>query len=125
MPATAYLEKLLLDKTLLGTNFSFSVYYVALFTTNPTVSGDLSGEVSPGDYTRKPVTWTVTWANATQIDWTEAIGDWGNVGWIGVVNSPIVSSGNMYFFQPTTEVFDVNPGTPLTIPAGGLTVALV
>ena len=125
MAATDYFEKLVLDKSLLGVNFSLSVYYLALFTADPTASGDLSNEVAAGDYTRKPVTlWTTTWTNATQIDWAEAVGDWGDVSHIGVMNSPIVGSGNMYFFEATSEVFDVNPGRPLTIPAGGFTVAL-
>lgn len=125
MAATDYFEKLLLEHALLGSPFSIQNWYVGLWLADPTPAGLVSGEVTAGDYQRKPISWNPSFGNISQIDWAAAISNWGAVNHIALANSPLKGSGNVLIFEPTSETFDVTIGKALRVPVGGLTVAAV
>ena len=124
MAVTDYFEKLLLDHALNQQPFSIEDWYVGLWLTDPTVGGDLTGEVTADDYGRKLVDWTSAFDNDAQIDWAAATSVWGTVNWLALVNSPNKGSGNVLAYEATGP-FDVQVGRPLTIPLGGLVMVAV
>jgi hypothetical protein len=77
--------------------------YLALFTTNPTVAGIITGEVVPtsGDYTRQAVTWGTIAAgsvsNSVAVTYSVAVGAWGTLGWSGIMDSPTLGAGTMLY----------------------------
>ncbi len=124
MAATDYFEQLVLAHALLQQPFSIETWYAGLWLTNPTASGDLDGEVSAGDYVRKPVAFNSSFANSSVIDWAAAQSAWGEVDYMCFLNSPVVGQGNMLAFQ-SRATLDITVGLPVTIPVGGLTLTLV
>jgi hypothetical protein len=77
--------------------------YLALFTTNPTISGIITGEVVPtsGDYTRQAVTWGTISAgsvsNSVTVTYSVAVGAWGTIGWSGLLDTATLGSGTMLY----------------------------
>ena len=77
-----------------------SAVYLALFTEDPTKAGIKSSEVDQASYNRQEVKFTnpvdgVSTNNA-QIDWNTATSNWGNVGYIAVMDAS--SGGFMLYF---------------------------
>ncbi len=124
MPATTYMEDLMLDHALRQQPFSITDWWVGLWKSNPTAAGLLTGEVANADYGRKPVTWAADFTNASVIVWT-ATTDWGspNPNYICLLNSQTKGQGNMLIYQSRSSL-DINPGVIVNIPIGGLTVSV-
>lgn len=120
MPATTFYKKLVLDHGLLKVNYSTS-WYVGFWTADPTSAGLLTNEVSAIDYSRKQVNWDSTWANDAELFWDAALNDWGVITYVGLCNTAEKGTGNMLLYQSRAPL-DVDPGTPVKIPVGGLTV---
>lgn len=124
MATTTYMESLILNHALLQQPFSISDWYVGLWTADPTIAGLLAGEVTAGDYARKPVTWDASFTNVSPIVWAPAVTDWGIVTYLCLLNSQVKSSGNMLLYQ-LRPLLDINPGVSVTISANGLTASMV
>jgi hypothetical protein len=77
--------------------------YLALFTTDPTIAGIITGEVVPtsGDYTRQAVTWgtiaTGSVANSVAVTYSVAVGAWGTLGWSGIMDTATLGAGAMLY----------------------------
>jgi hypothetical protein len=111
MDFSNYLANKLISATVRNLSYTTpSTVYLALFTTDPTKDND-GDEVDQASYTRQEVTFTVpadgVATNASQIDWATATTNWGNVGWVAIMDAS--TSGNMLYFAGLD-----NPKTILT-----------
>jgi len=100
--------------------------YLALYTTDPTKEGSSAGEVSEASYNRQEVTFTDpidgVSTNAGQIDWNTATSNWGDVGWISVMDR--ASGGFMLYFTPLDNAKEILSGDQFKIDAGKLSLTL-
>ena len=117
---TDYLENKLLD-TLLGVSaYTFpSTVYMALFTADPTDTGDVTSEVSGGSYARVSLSGkfstatgsTGLSANTTAISFPTATASWGEVTHVGIMESGVVSTDDMLLwgaFQISQTIDDTD-----------------
>ena len=124
---TMYLENKIVDHVLRNTPYTGpGTVYVALFTADPTDSGDLSNELSGNGYVRKPVVFDVPnsgdTSNTQDIVFDQATGDWNGITHIGLMDA--VAAGNMLFVGPLTSTVNVSTGDSLRIDAGNLVVSV-
>ena len=111
MDFSNYLANKLISATVRNLSYTTpSTVYLALFTTDPT-KDNAGDEVDQASYNRQEVTFTVpadgVATNASQIDWATATTNWGNVGWVAIMDAS--TSGNMLYFAGLD-----NPKTILT-----------
>lgn len=77
--------------------------YLALFTTDPTVAGIITGEVVPtsGDYTRQALAWGTissgSVSNSGTITYSVAAAAWGTIGWAGIMDIATLNTGTMLY----------------------------
>ena len=118
-----YLENKILDHSLRNTSYTTpgTSIYIALFT-DATAQNDANGgtEVSGGDYARVQVTgWDAptsgSSANTSDITFTTASADWGNLRYIGIMDAS--TAGNLLFWGQLTEDKDVTNGDTFSISA--------
>jgi hypothetical protein len=112
MDFTNYLADRLIKATVGDVSYTApDKVYLALYTEDPTKDGVSSGEVDQVSYTRQEVNFTEpvdgVSTNDSQINWATATTNWGNVGWVAVLDSS--TSGNMLYFAGLD-----NPKTILT-----------
>lgn len=104
---TTTLANLVLDKVL-NNNSQFpyawpATVYLALFTTDPTVAGIITGEVVPtsGDYTRQALSWGSISGGSVQnnvaVTYSVAVGAWGTIGWAGIMDIATLNIGTMLY----------------------------
>ena len=127
MDFTNYLADKLINTTVRGETFTTPVNaYLALYTEDPTKAGDSSNEVNQASYNRQDVTFTEpedgVSTNANQVDWNTATSDWGNVGWISIMDS--ASGGSMLYFKALDNPKQVLSGDQIKIDAGKLNLTL-
>ena len=100
--------------------------YLALYTADPTKDGFSSNEVDQASYNRQEVTFTNpvdgVSTNANQIDWNTATSNWGNVGWISIMDS--ASGGFMLYFTPLDNAKEVLSGDQFKIDSSKLNLTL-
>ena len=100
--------------------------YLALFTEDPTKSGFTTSEVAQASYNRQEVTMTDpadgVSTNANQVDWSTATSNWGNVGWIAIMDAP--SSGSMLYFTELGSVKNILTGDQFIIKVNELKLTL-
>ena len=101
--------------------------YLALYTEDPTKAGSSAGEVNQASYNRQEVTFDINGVdgvttNANQVDWNVATSNWGNVGWISIMDAP--SSGFMLYFKALDNPKQVLSGDQFKIDAGSLSLTL-
>lgn len=132
---TDYLERKLLNHCLCNSAYTPpSTVYIALFTADPTDTGDLTNEVTTAGgtlYARQAVAFTALTtettgqtANTAQIEFPEAGAAWGTVTHLGIMDSDVEGSGNMLFHGALTTARVVDAGTQLIFKAAQLTVTL-
>ena len=126
MDFTNYLANKLIDATVRNVSYTTpSKVYLALFTTDPT-KDNVGEEVVQASYNRQEVTFTEpedgVSTNANQIDWNTATSNWGNVGWIGIMDDP--SAGNMLYFTALDNAKEILSGDQFKIDAGKLNLTL-
>jgi hypothetical protein len=101
-------------------------WYVGLFTSDPTDTGAAGTEVSGNGYARTAVTFSVTGdtaSNTAGVEFPAATGgDWGTVGWIGVMDAS--TGGNMLIASALTVAKSITDGDVFRIPTGDLDVTL-
>jgi len=127
MDFTNYLASKLVKGTVGGSSYPApSKVYLALLTEDPTKSGFTTSEVAQASYNRQEVTMTDpadgVSTNANQVDWSTATSNWGNVGWIAIMDAP--SSGSMLYFTELDNVKEILSGDQFRINANELKLTL-
>ena len=121
-----FLENALINATLRNTSYtSPAAVYVGLYTSDPT-DANTGTEVSGGSYTRTAVTMGApsngVSTNSAAIEFPQASGSWGTVGWIGILDA--TSSGNLLYHTALDTSKTISSGDIFKIAIGGLSVTL-
>jgi hypothetical protein len=121
-----YLENALINATLRNTTFtSPSVVYVGLYTSDPT-DADTGTEVTGGSYARQAVTFGApsngVSTNTAAIEFPQATGTWGTVGWIGIEDAS--TGGNLLYHTALDASKPISTGDIFKIAIGSLSVTL-
>ena len=109
-----------------------AIVYLALFTDNPTDTGDITNEVSASDYERisldgKFGVLTGTGgalSNIASISFSEATSAWGVVTHIGIMLSGTKTTDDMILYETSNPARDVIVGKTLEFPVGFLSVTV-
>lgn len=121
-----YLENALINATLRNTSYtSPATVYMGLYTSDPT-DANTGTEVSGGSYARVAVTMgspsNGVSTNSAAIEFPQASGSWGTVGWIGILDAS--SSGNLLYHTALDTSKTISSGDIFKIAIGGLSVTL-
>lgn len=121
-----YLENALINATLRNTSYtSPSVVYIGLYTSDPT-DADTGTEVSGGSYARQAVTFGApsngVSTNTAAIEFPQATGSWGTVGWIGIEDAS--TGGNLLYHTALDASKTIASGDIFKIAIGNLSVTL-
>lgn len=129
---TISLANSVLDRVLKNNSqFSYAwpaTVYIALFTTNPTSAGIITGEVVPtsSDYARQPVTWGTISAgsvsNSAAVTYSVAVGAWGTIGWSGIMDGSTLGAGTMLYQGALAVSKIVGIGDQLSFAIGAIVV---
>ena len=127
MDFTNYLASKLVKGTVGGFSYPApSKVYLALLTQDPTKSGFTDSEVNQASYTRKEVGFVVpadgVSSNEAKIEWGTATSNWGNVSFIGVLDS--ASSGFMLYFTALDNAKEILSGDQFIIDVNKLKLTL-
>lgn len=121
-----YLENALINATLRNTSYtSPATVYVGLYTSDPT-DANTGTEVSGGSYVRTAVTFGApsngTSLNDAAVEFPQATGSWGTVGWIGILDAS--TSGNLLYHTVLDTSKTIDTGDIFKIAIGSLSVNL-
>jgi hypothetical protein len=121
-----YLENALINATLRNTSYtSVATVYVGLYTSDPT-DANTGTEVSGGSYARTAVTFGApsngVSTNSASVEFPEATGSWGTVGWIGILDA--ATSGNLLYHTALDTSKAISSGDIFRITSGNLSVTL-
>jgi len=121
-----YLENALINATLRNTSYtSPAAVYVGLYTSDPT-DANTGTEVSGGSYARVAITMGSpsdgVSTNSAAIEFPQASGSWGTVGWIGILDAS--TSGNLLYHSPLDVSKTISSGDIFKIAIGSLSVTL-
>ena len=121
-----YLENALINATLRNTSYtSPATVYVGLYTSDPT-DANTGTEVSGGSYARTAVTFGApsngVSTNSASVEFPEATGSWGTVGWIGILDA--ATSGNLLYHTALDTSKAISSGDIFRITSGNLSVTL-
>ena len=127
MDFTNYLADRLVKCTVGTVNYTApTAVYLGLYTADPTKAGFSSNEVDAASYNRQLVKFSDpkdgVATNDSQVDWNTATSDWGNVGWVSVMDAP--SGGFMLYFKALENPKEVLSGDQLKIDANKLQLTL-
>ena len=127
MDFTDYLADRLIQATVRNVAWTTpNKVYLALYTEDPTKAGFSSNEVDQASYNRQEVTFTApvdgVSTNANQVDWNTATSNWGNVGWISIMDK--ASGGFMLYFTALDNAKTILSGDQFKIDAGKLNLTL-
>jgi len=126
MDFSNYLENKLIDATVRGVSYSTTLkVYMALFKTNPTKE-DIGIEVTGASYTRPNATFVVpvngVTKNSGQISYAVATTDWGEAGWVGIMDSK--EGGNLLYFAALDFTKNILTGDQLKFKPNEITLTL-
>jgi hypothetical protein len=121
-----FLENALINATLRNTAYtSPSIVYVGLYTSDPT-DANTGTEVSGGSYARTSVTFGApsngATTNSAAVEFPQATGNWGTVGWIGILDA--ATSGNLLYHTALDTSKVIETGDIFKISTGNLSVTL-
>lgn len=121
-----YLENALINATLRNTSFtSPATVYLGLYTSDPT-DANTGTEVSGGSYARVAITMGApsdgVSLNTAAIEFAQATGSWGTVGWIGILDA--LTTGNLLYHTPLDVSKTISSGDIFKIAIGSLSVTL-
>lgn len=116
---------LMLDHFLGVTDSPFSTtVYVGLSTTDPTIAGLLTGEVSGESYARQAVDFDAAVAgsndNTAQITFPEATGNWGTPAYWILCTA--LAAGTVLYYGALAPGMNITAGMQYIIPAGTLDI---
>ena len=101
-----------------------SAVYVALFTADPTDTGDTTNEISGGGYARTQVTFAAasggSASNSADVTFPQATADWGTITHFGLFDAS--TAGNMLYSGALTASKTVSNGDTFKFATGDLTV---
>lgn len=120
-----YLANDLLDHILNNNSYtSPSDVYLALFTSDPGNSGDMSDEVSAGQYGRQSVSFSSPSSRSTDnnsdIVFNEAESGWGEITHAAICDSSSAGGGNVLFYGPLEVSKTIDAGDQFKINTGDL-----
>ena len=126
MDFSNYLENKLIDATVRGVSYSTPLkVYMALFKTNPT-KANIGIEVAGASYTRPNATFVVpvdgVTKNSGQISYAVATTDWGEAGWVGIMDSK--EGGNLLYFAKLDFTKNILTGDQLKFKPNEITLTL-
>lgn len=121
-----YLENALINATLRNTSYtSPTTVYIGLYTSDPT-DADTGTEVTGGSYARQSVTFGApsngVSTNSAAIEFPQATGSWGTVGWIGIEDA--LTGGNLLYHTALDASKTIASGDIFKIAIGSLSVTL-
>ena len=121
-----YLENALINATLRNTSYtSPTTVYIGLYTSDP-ADADTGTEVSGGSYARQSVTFGApsngVSTNSAAIEFPQATGTWGTVGWIGIEDA--LTGGNLLYHTALDASKTIESGDIFKIAIGSLSVTL-
>jgi hypothetical protein len=121
-----YLENALINATLRNTGYtSPTTVYLGLFTSDPT-DANTGTEVSGGSYARQAITFGApsngVTTNTAAIEFPQATGSWGTVGWVGIMDS--LTTGNLLYHTALDTSKTIASGDIFRIAIGSLSVTL-
>ena len=126
MDFSNYLANKLISATV--RNLSYTTpekVYLALYKTDPT-KDSIGIEVTGDSYTRPDVTFTVpadgVSQNSAQITYAVATTNWGNVGWVGIMDSK--EEGNLLYFTELENPKNILTGDQLKFKPTEITLTL-
>jgi hypothetical protein len=129
---TTSLANSLLDRVLKNNaQFAYAwpaTVYLALFTTDPTIAGIITGEVTPssGDYARQPLTWGTissgSVSNSVAVTYSVAVGAWGTIGWAGIMDIATLGTGTMLYQGALAVSKIVGVGDQVSFAVGAVVV---
>ena len=127
MDFTNYLADRLIKATVGDVSYTApDKVYLALYTEDPTKAGIGDSEVDQASYTRKEVTFTEpvdgVSTNAGKIEWGTATSNWGNVSYIGVLDS--ASTGFMLYFTALDNPKEILSGDQFIIDVNKIQLTL-
>ena len=126
MDFSHYLENKLISATVRNVSYTTpEKVYLALFKTNPTKK-DIGIEVTGASYTRPNVTFAVpadgVTQNPAQITYAVATTNWGDVGWVGIMDSK--EDGNLLYFTELENHKNILTGDQLKFKPTEITLTL-
>ena len=126
MDFTNYLADKLINATVRAEPFTSPVNaYLALYTTDPTKEA-VGDEVEAESYNRQPITMKApndgVSTNASQIDFSVATGNWGNVGWVGIFDQEV--AGNLMYFTALDNSKEILTGDQFRVDVDKLNLQL-
>ena len=126
MDFSNYLANKLISATVRNTSYPAPRnVYLALFTTDPT-KDNAGDEVDQASYNRQEVTFTSPTngvsTNANQVVWNTATSNWGNVGWVAIMDAS--SAGNKLYYTALDNAKEILSGDQFKIDAGKITLTL-
>tara|TARA_R110000744_G_C18861738_1_gene504078 strand:+ start:28 stop:411 length:384 start_codon:yes stop_codon:yes gene_type:complete len=126
MDFSNYLENKLIDATVRGVGYSTTLkVYMALFKTNPT-KANIGIEVTGASYTRPNATFVApvdgVSRNSGQISYAVATTDWGEAGWVGIMDSK--EGGNLLYFAALDFTKNILTGDQLKFKPNEITLTL-
>ena len=127
MDFTNYLADRLVQATVRNVAWTSSPkVYLALYTEDPTKAGFSSNEVSGVSYNRQEITFTApvdgVATNSSQIDVSVATSNWGNVGWVSIMDSE--TGGFMLYFTALDDARNILTGDQFKVDADKLQLKL-
>ncbi len=120
-----YLANELLDHILNNNSYTSPTdVYLALFTADPTNSGDMTDEVSATQYGRQSVGFDPPSSrqtdNASDIVFNEADSSWGEITHAAICDASSTGAGNVLFFGPLEVSKTIDAGDQFKINTGDL-----
>ncbi len=98
---------------------------MGLFTSDPT-DANTGTEVSGGSYARQAITFGApsngVTTNTAAIEFPQATGSWGTVGWVGIMDS--LTTGNLLYHTALDTSKTIASGDIFRIAIGSLSVTL-
>lgn len=125
MSFSDYLENKLMDHVFGGSAYTApGTIYLALFTADPG-DDDTGTELSGNNYSRQPITFSVSSnlaTNASAIEFDAASGSWGTVTHVGLYDAS--TSGNLIAHAALTVSKTIAASDVFRVPAGDLDITL-
>ena len=119
MGMTNYTKEKILKHTMADTAYTMPAnIYLGLFTSDPTVTGDQSNEVSAADYVRIDITGKFTFGiddaiNNATLAYATAVNNWGSITHVAILDA--TTAGNMLYFSALGSTAVINAGNKFVI----------